>query len=344
MRDPRPVEQVIEEHGVAAAIGLKHVASLLFTYRCTLSCKHCCFYCSPRRPPVRTTLSDAVEWLGQLHQTDRVIHIAGGEAMMYWDELLAICREAGRRNVAPHFIETNATFATSDALTRDRLVRLRDAGVRGLLISADPYHQRLCPPERRHRCRRIAVEVFGETNVAAAALDLGDLAELRAVGRDDARLGDWTRRHPPLLSGRAGDELTCYFETRSPEDLLDPMWHGGAGVRHCRQELDPETMWEIHVDPHGNLQTCCLIVVGDIRRRSLPEAMRSGFREWSPIVDTAYETGPLGLLRLAEERGYVRSDGYAQKCGLCWEVRKFLRPHFPEALGPPEVYEPDPSD
>ena len=38
-----PVDEVIDKVGVARAIGLKHVASLLFTYRCTIACKHCLF-------------------------------------------------------------------------------------------------------------------------------------------------------------------------------------------------------------------------------------------------------------------------------------------------------------
>jgi hypothetical protein len=282
--------------------------------------------------------------------------------MMFYDDLLAVCELADRRGAAPHFIETNATFARSDAVTRERLTRLRDVGVLGLLISADPYHQRLCPPANRKRCRDIAVEVFGERNVAAGDHSLSELEEFRAIGRDDARLGAWTRRHAPLLSGRAGEDLARYFEDRPVEELDDAMWHGGAGDPSCRLEFDPETMWEIHVDPYGNLQTCCLIVVGNIGQGGapgkgaalgegeapaeppLPEAMRRGFLGRSPVVDAVYHEGPVGLLRLAVERGYVPRSGYPQKCGLCWEVRKFLRPHFPDALGPDEVYEPDPAD
>ncbi|MBM3494398.1 MAG: radical SAM protein, partial [Armatimonadetes bacterium] len=314
------------------------------TSRCTLSCKHCCFYCSPRRPATRAGLSDAVEWLVQLHQTDRVIHIAGGEAMMFYDDLLAVCERANAQGAAPHFIETNATFARNDAVTRDRLMRLRDAGVLGLLISADPYHQRLCPPDNRKRCRDAAVEVFGERNVAAGDHSIEELRDFREIGRDCERVGEWTRRHAPLLSGRAGDELVGFFADRPVEDLTDGMWHGGAGDPSCRLEFDPETMWEIHVDPHGNLQTCCLIVVGNVNETPLPEAMQRGFLGRSPVIDAVYHEGPTGLLRLAVELGYRPRDGYPQKCGLCWEVRKFLRPHFPDVLGPDEVYEPDRGD
>lgn len=344
MRDPRPVAEVLKTHGVTGAIGLKHVASLLFTYRCTLSCRHCCFYCSPRRPSRRTALWDGVSWLEQLHTTDRVVHIAGGEAMLYWDELLAICNEAGRRGVAPHFIETNATFAVREQVVRDRLRRLQDCGVQGLLISADPYHQRLCPPECVEQCTRIAREVFGPENVIGGSTDLETLRDLQDIGHDEPRLARFALRHPPLLSGRAGDELARYFPARPLSELLDAMWHGGAGTRDCRQEFDPATMWELHVDPYGNLQTCCLIILGNVREKPLAEWMREGFLGRSEVVDTVYRDGPFGLLELARRRGYHEREGYPQKCGLCWEVRKFLRPFYPDVLGPAEVYEPDPAD
>jgi hypothetical protein len=343
MRDPRPVAEVIAREGVAAAIAKKHVASLLFTYRCTITCPHCLFNCGPRHPPVFTPIEQAVEYLRQLHATDRVIHIAGGEAMMFYPALLQVCERAGRAGVAPHFIETNATFAVNDPVTRHRLTRLRECGVQGLLISSDPYHQRYCPPERYARCFRIAVEVFGRENVAAAERTLPELEQLRAIGRDPDRLAEYTRRHPPRLVGRAGDELSPLFPPRPVPDLTDAMWHGGQGRADCRQEFDPQTMWEIHIDPYGNIQTCCGIIVGHMAETTLPALMARGFLGRSPVVDAVYSGGPAALLEIAVRRGYRPGAGYPQKCGLCWEVRRFLRPHFPESLGPDEVYTANPS-
>jgi hypothetical protein len=342
MRDPRPVARVIAEEGVAAAIGKKHVASLLFTYRCTLACRHCLFNCSPRKPAVCTSKKDAVTFLRQLHATDRVVHIAGGEAMMFYPELLEICRRAQRAGVAPHFIQTNASFAVRDEVTRTRLLELRDTGVQGLLISADPYHQEFCPPERYARCFRIAIEVFGRRNVAARDATEQELEECRAVGRDPERRRDYARAHPPLLVGRGGDELYPFFPERPVEQLTDAMWHGGEGRKDCRQEFDPETMWEIHIDPYGSIQTCCGIVLGDAKTTPLPKLMASGFLGRSQVVDAVYQEGPSGLLAMARPLGYQSRPGYPQKCGMCWDVRKFLRPYFPETLGPAEIYEADP--
>lgn len=136
MRDLKvPVDAVIEKKGVAEAVRIKHVASLLFTYRCTIAWKHCLFNCSPDQPPVRASFTDGLEFLRQIRATDRVTHIAGGKPMIYYDEMLRMWRAANEEGFPPHFSETNASWCVSDGLTRRRYEELRDAGAKGVLIS-----------------------------------------------------------------------------------------------------------------------------------------------------------------------------------------------------------------
>jgi hypothetical protein len=334
-----PVDEVIARVGVARAIGIKHVASLLFTYRCTIACKHCLFNCSPWQPDVCVSLEDGVKFLRQLRATDRVIHIAGGEAMMYYREMLAICQMANEEGNAPHFFETNASWCVDDDLTCRRYEELKQAGLLGVLISADPYHQVFVSPESRHRAYRWAVEVFGRENVAAAELSLEQLSELRSIGRDDERLGEYSRNHAPRLVGRAGDVLAGFYHSRRLEALAeDSLWHGGPADESCWSEFDSDEMWEIHIDPYGNIQTCCGIVVGDAHEKPLTEWMEQGFHTDNDLVRMVYERGPYAYLELAIQHGYQPREGYPQKCNLCWEVRKFLRPHFPDTFGPAEIY------
>ena len=59
---------------------------------------------------------------------------------MYYHEVLELCREADREGIAPHFIETNATWCVNGDVARKRRLELQDAGVQGLLISACPHH------------------------------------------------------------------------------------------------------------------------------------------------------------------------------------------------------------
>ena len=333
------VDEVIAQVGVARAIGIKHVASLLFTYRCTIACKHCLFNCSPRQPDICVSLGDGVEFLRQLRATDRVIHIAGGEAMMYYRQMLTICQIANEEGNAPHFFETNASWCTDDGVTRARYEEMKQAGLLGVLISADPYHQVFVSPRSRHRAYRWAVEIFGRENVAAADLSLEQLSELRSIGCDDERLGEHTRTHAPRLVGRAGNVLASFYSDRPLRVLVeDVLWHGKPGGESCWSEFDSEEMWEIHIDPYGNIQTCCGIIVGDAYEKPLIEWMERGFYTDSNLVRMAYERGPYAYLELAIQRGYQPREGYPQKCNLCWEVRKFLRPYFPDTFGPAEIY------
>jgi hypothetical protein len=52
--------------------------------------------------------------------------------------------------------------------------------------------------------------------------------------------------------------------------------------------------------------------------------------------------GPVGLAKLAQDKGFKPAAQYADKCHLCWNVRRFLFHsglHHDE-LGPACVYEP----
>lgn len=334
----RSVDEVVEAVGVAEAIGEKRVASLLLTYRCTIACAHCLFNCGPQQPRRLHSVEQGVRYLRMLRATDRVIHIAGGEAMMEYDAILAMCREASRYDAAPHFIETNATWCTNTAMARRRLCELRAAGVRGIYISSDPFHLACYPVGRYLRCYETSVEVFGRENVIASERTRGELLEMQRVGRHPERLAEVVRESPPRMVGRAGEALARYLPARAIEDLAgDEMWHGGRREMSCAWEFSPATMWEIHLDPYGNVQTCCGVILGNVERTPLEALLATGFSTEDSIVTALREEGPVGLLRMAEELGY-RRESYVQKCHLCWQVRKFLRPHYPQTLGPEEVY------
>lgn len=334
-----PVDEVIAKVGVAQAIGIKKVASLLFTYRCTIACFHCLFNCSPSHPNVYVSFEDGVEFLRQLRETDRVIHIAGGEPMMYYRQMLKICQYADKYGFAPHFFETNASWCINDEVTQRRYNEMKQAGIKGVLISADAYHQAFVIPKRRYRAFEWAVKIFGRENVSAGDISLEALTELRKIGRDETLIGEYAKTHTPRLIGRAGEKLAKFLPKRTIDDLIhDHLWASQSEGKECAVEFDPNRMWEIHIDPYGNIQTCCGIIIGNAYKKTLIEYMEQGFHTDNELVRIAYEQGPYGYIELAVNRGYKLKDGYPQKCNLCWELRKFLRPYYPETFGPSEIY------
>jgi len=334
------VAEVIEKAGVATANRLKRPAALLFTYRCSISCAHCLFGCGSNVPSGAMPVEDAVEYLGQLHRLDRAVHIAGGEPFLFWRVLFEVCREAGRLGIAPHFIETNAFWAAADGIVRQRFIRLRDCGVRGMYFSADPYHLSCVPPEYVDRARCIAWDIFGKANVMCPEHTLEEMRMLADIGVDEGRLAEYVRSHPPKIVGNAAFRLAHCLPLR-PIDELPLRCGWGPNVdeaRGCPSAFDPKRMWEVHVDPYGNIQTNCGVILGNARHTPVPELFARGIQRVNPIARTLAAEGPGGLLRLAREKGCPEITRAVQKCHLCFLVRSFLRAFRPDVLGPEEVY------
>lgn len=333
-------DELVEEIGVSAAGGRLGVAALLYTYQCTIACRHCCFTCGTDRPRVRMETDKAVRHLRSLHELGRVIHIAGGECMIYWDDLVDVLQVSRAEGVQPHFIETNCSFASDDGIVRERLRVLERSGVKGILLSADPFHQAFVPPERFIRTRRLARETFGPENVWCTDAPDDKVREFAGIARDEGRLREYVRRKTPVLVGRAWQEIRRFVDDHAIEDIpLGTGWRRRYSTRGCAVDFERETIWEIHIDPYDNVQTNCGVVLGDASRTSPGELFERGPGEANEIARILVRDGPFGLAELAAERhGFTAPDRARTKCDLCYTVRRFLRPHYPDILAPAEVY------
>ncbi len=338
--DRETVDQRIGEVGCVRAGGEFGVAAVLLTYRCTIACCHCCFGCGARRPDVVMDPERCAGYLADLHTLGRVIHIAGGECMLYWDEMIEGIELARRRDAQPHFVETNCSFATNDTIVRERLERLKSLGVVGILLSADPYHQAHVPAERFVRARDVADEVFGVENVWSRRDPLDEIRELERIAREEDRLADYVRRHPPQFVGTACQELSGFVET-FPIDRLPPGrgWHLTHDGPDCAVEFDPDKMWEVHIDPYDNVQTNCGVILGKANQAPVRQLMADGPGNANVITRLLVEGGPRRLAEWAKDQhGFAPPDRAASKCALCYVTRRFLRPFYPDILGPAEVY------
>jgi len=317
------------------------VASALFTYRCSIACSHCLFGASPERADVVMSAPQCVRALALLHATGRVVHIAGGEPMLYWDVLADSVRLAHKEGHAPHFIETNCSFAADDALVRERLAFLAAHGVKGLLASADPFHQRHVPAERFLRVRRIAQEVFGRPNFWGSEASESEIRSLEAIARDEDRLRQYVRRHPPAMVGAAQRELARYLDQYAPDAGALPRWSwreaGDDGG--CRRQFEAETLWELHIDPYGNIQTNCGMILATLVDTTPAALLAAGPGNANRFVRAVCKGGAIGLAEVAQrEHGFALPERVAQTCDLCYQTRTFLRRFHPEVFGPEEVY------
>jgi len=335
-------DAAVAEVGVEAAGGKLAVAALLYTYQCTIACRHCLFGCATGRPRVHMSTPKAVEHLRSLHELGRVIHIAGGECMMYWKDLKEVLERSFAAGVHPHFIETNCSFAVNDGVVAERLAVLKANGVAGILMSADPFHQSFVPPERFLRVRRMARELFGPRNVWCPGAPDDEIRDLPNIAADEARLREYVRGANLAMVGRANRELKPYLDSYPREQLLPVSgWRTPREARDCGPEFDGEGMWEVHIDPYDNIQTNCGVILGNASRISVAEVMRRGPANTSEIAGIlARDGGPFDLSEFAaREHGFVPSEEVVSKCDLCYTVRRFLRPSYPAILGPAEVYD-----
>ena len=89
------------------------------------------------------------------------LHFTGGEPFLNFDLLTTAVGMAHEREIPSTFVETNCSWCTDDRTAREKLKLLRDEGLRGILISVNPFYAEYIPFERTERCIRISSEVFG---------------------------------------------------------------------------------------------------------------------------------------------------------------------------------------
>lgn len=334
------IDELVRRVGVTKAGGERKVAAILFTYRCSIACRHCLFGCGTQRPDVAMDPERCVRYLGHLLELGRVVHIAGGEAMLYWNTLKEVILLAERRGVSPHFIETNCSFAGDDALVRERFAFLKDHGVMGILISADPYHQEFVTPEYSLRAQHIGREIFGAENVWEPGVSADDVREFACIVKDEQRLSEYVRAHPPTFTGSAAHQLVRLIEPKPLEEILYET--GTDGRRQsvtCAKDLGLESIWEVHIDVYDNIQTNCGLIFGKADRTLIAEVLKQLPRV-NFIVRMLTEEGPLALAEYARDKhGFHIPQQVRQKCELCYHARKCLHPHYPELIGPAEIYE-----
>lgn len=315
-------------------------AGLMLTYECEARCASC-YVCGAPGRPGRMGVDEALAaWRGLIDACPHGcrVHLTGGEPFSDWPALIRLCRRAAELGLAPlQKVETNAAWAADEPLVRDRLCALDEAGMGMLAISADPYHQQFIPIERARLAARIATDVLGADRVRVRWADwLADGFD--TCGMDDSQRAalfvHYAAAGRDRLSGRAAHMLAPHLPLRAAEAFAEST---------CREPLLRSR--HVHVDPRGRIMpgTCAGIVLGRLGRDTVADLWRRLDADHAdrPVVGTLARAGPVGLMRLARRAGFRAAAGYAEKCHLCWDVRRFFVSggmHHDE-LGPAWLYQ-----
>lgn len=317
---------------------------ILLTYECTGRCAHCCYRAGPGQDCTMTRAEVENYMAAVASYSLNWILLFGGEPFLCYDLLRAAVASAAP--IASVLVFTNGYWATGPATARSLLAGLQEAGLDHILFSVDAFHQAHVPLDR------IAVGIeaaralgFGRVEIDNCFLDgrevdhalnrrtlenvarLAQLCDLDGVG-----VGQSTAR----MVGRAADRLPAVFPGRNDGTARHTSISECSLPSYLGDDIRAPTAVEIH--PGGWVNLCAGVALGNVRDRPLKDILEGHDPNAQPVISTLAREGPAGLLELAQSHGYSSSGDYLDGCHLCYQVRRFLRPYYPDQLAPGHVY------
>ena len=303
------------------------------TYKCSAQCQHCILVSSPSKGGLMT-IEDARTYLIEMKKlglTGLDLIITGGEALLFFERVLGIVQEAAKLGMTPvRSVQSNGSWCTSDGLTRQRLTDLRDAGLKGMYFSADPFHHEFVPTERIRRGVGIAAEIFGSDYVAVSSRTFLDAETIPSV----TEYVENREKPPAFMTGRAAWTLPDYLPKIPLGQILDMNCRGGS------RDIDPSSVWQINVDAYGYVSSwvCSGILLGNARETPFAEIVSRPLTEHPWIVQDLVARGPACMLDMAAKHEFQPAERYVTKCHLCWDIRTAIYMHYPELFAPAELY------
>jgi len=271
----------------------------LISYGCSAACDHCFVWGSPHKRSSMTA-EQIDDFLQQAVALQTVTSVCaeGGESFTRYDVLLHLLRGATERGLTASAL-TNASWVSSREQAEQRIAELMAAGLTDLGVSTDEWHRKAVPAARVD----VLLEVCGACGLAVSRME--------------------TRLEGVMFRGRAAERLAPIMPIRPATEFTT-----------CPHEkLDAPS--RLHLDCYGRLHLCQGLSLGTGSLLAACAAYDPGAH---PIVRLLLDGGPYALGRFAAERGFGLASGYVDACHLCYRAREFLRPWFPELLGPDEMY------
>ncbi len=326
----------------------------MLSYRCTSRCRHCIYACSPEWDGGWMSHEDLNLILKSLSGNivpapggpDRVglnhgLHFTGGEPFANFELLERAVLAADELSIPSTFVETNCFWATDFDEARGKLGLLKEAGLKGILISVNPFYLEYVPFERTENAIRASLELFGKNTFV---YQLEYFQRFRKWGFRGTvpfeeymtfeKRENFLRNVEFFLMGRAPYKL---------KELLKGYYPSRSAGAFFREPCVTPFLRPLHnhFDNFGNYIPgfCAGISLGDIR--TLDDLARVGVdTKRRPVLRFLMDGDLEGLFCFARDYGYVEScDGYLSRCHLCMDMRRHLvsAADFPE-LSPEEFY------
>ncbi|POM26212.1 pyrroloquinoline quinone biosynthesis protein PqqE [Actinomadura rubteroloni] len=322
-----------------SVVGGRKTLSIMPTFTCTAACADCGTLSSPRVRE-RISLDVILSAITQAHRLGFAnVVFTGGEATLRWRDLLAGLSHA-RALGLPTRLVTNAHWAATPDRARDRLRRLKDAGLDEINYSTGDEHVRFVPVER---------VVHASVEAVRLGLPVVVMVELR---RERAVTATTIREHP-LVTALGADAALV----RTHESAWMPLDPGETGDYPAGSTTDAATLptrrgcdhvlQTYTVQADGRVGSCC-----GLGLRTIPE-LNTATAEGGDFLDRAVTAAEDDFLKLwlhyfgpervlawaAEKDPSIDWEGrYAHPCQACGRlykderVRTVLREHYAEMV------------
>lgn len=285
---------------------------LVLSSRCNALCTHCTTSCGPR---ARQSLSDEdiARVMSEAADVDDgtplAFHLTGGEPFLDFERLLATVSR-GARLKGRISVVTNAFWARSQELARNKLAALREAGLSLLSVSVSRFHLRYVPFENV----RIALKVAGNLGLRTELKGAVTMSDLRP----DGLLAEWQSQ----LDADLINIFPVLPYLREDASLPESEYYREDGLpsHRCPSEI-------VCVEADGAARSCCgsgvsasFLALGSVRDHGV--ATIHSRLEQAAKQRILREQGPIAFAQgaIAAGLGKLLRSRYAGPCDLCAHV------------------------
>lgn len=247
------------------------------------------------------------------------IHFTGGEPFLNYNLLIRAVQMAQELRIPSLFVETNCFWCLDDETTRDKITSLKDAGLKGLLVSVNPFITEEVPFERTERAIRIGREIFRGNVIVYQQFFYNQFKRSGIKGvlsfEEYLQVGKQNLHYIELIPmGRAVYKLGYLFRKYQAKKFFG---------ESCARELTRP--WHVHIDNYCNYMTgfCGGISLGDARNL---DVLCQGIDLDEYLILGALVRDIKRLYELGtQEFDYPEQrEGYVSKCHLCVDIRRHI--------------------
>jgi MoaA/NifB/PqqE/SkfB family radical SAM enzyme len=262
-----------------------------------------------------------------------IVCITGGEPLLYLHFVNEIVSECNRLSIPEIWLFSNGFWARNASRARTIVESLKALGLTKVFFSVDVFHQGFIP-----------IKSIENAIEASLKIDLEVCVDARFIGQPDEnnRYNSATRSYleslgsfvsnveimktQPVFVGRAAESLSKHVKKKPFLEVLKEECSGAWSGGTLRSPLG------VDVDELGFVTICPGLSIGNTYATSLRKILeRYDYRNHA-VIAALYDKGMKGLMDLAFKNGFVPKEEYVNGCHFCYEVRKFLRSFFPDAL------------